>query len=118
MSYITQIVRELRKNETHAEKIFWKLVRNRQIDGMKFRRQYPIKFKWNDQERYFIADFYCHECKLVIEIDGGIHELQKDYDNLRTKLINYIGIRVIRFSNDEVLNKIEKVKFKLKDLIK
>ena len=114
MPYITQIVRELRKKETHAEKRFWKLVRNRQIDGMKFRRQYPIKFEWDDQVRYFIADFYCHECKLVIEIDGGIHELQKDYDDLRTKIINYIGIKVIRFSNDDVLHEIEKIIFRLK----
>ncbi|MDA3812710.1 MAG: DUF559 domain-containing protein, partial [Candidatus Cloacimonetes bacterium] len=84
MSYITQVVRELRKKETLAEKKFWELVRNRQISGKKFRRQYPITFEWNDKIRYFVADFYCHECKLIIEIDGGIHELQKDYDILRT----------------------------------
>jgi len=118
MSNITQMVRELRKNETLAEKIFWELVRNRQIKGKKFRRQYPITFEWNDKIRYFVADFYCHECKLIIEIDGGIHELQKDYDILRTNIINHFGIKVIRFSNDEVLNEIDNLDFKLKGLLK
>ncbi|MEA2097292.1 MAG: endonuclease domain-containing protein [Candidatus Cloacimonadota bacterium] len=109
-----QVVRELRKKETLAEKKFWNFVRNRQINGMKFRRQYPIKFVWNDRVRYFIADFYCHESKLVIEIDGGIHELQRDYDILRTYIINQLGIQVIRFSNIDVMNDINKIEIKLK----
>ncbi len=102
MTNITQVVRKLRKEETLAEKRFWTIVRNRQINGMKFRRQYPISFEWDDQIKHFIADFYCHECKLVFEIDGGIHEQQKNYDILRTYIINQIGIKVIRFSNNEV----------------
>ena len=117
MSDITQVVRELRKEETLAEKKFWNLVRNRQINGMKFRRQYPISFEWDDQIKHFIADFYCHECKLVIEIDGGIHELQKNYDILRTYIINQLRIKVIRFSNKEVLNNIESVLVKLKKFV-
>jgi len=92
MSNITQVVRELRKEETLAEKKFWSFVRNRQINGMKFRRQYPISFEWDDQIKHFIADFYCHEFKLVIEIDGGIHEQQKNYDfsvyNLLLRICN------------------------------
>ena len=117
MSDITQVVRELRKEETLAEKKFWNLVRNRQINGMKFRRQYPISFEWDDQIKHFIADFYCHESKLVIEIDGGIQELQKNYDILRTYIINQLRIKVIRFSNKEVLNNIESVLVKLKKFV-
>ena len=117
MSNITQVVRELRKEETLAEKKFWSFVRNRQINGMKFRRQYPISFEWDDQIKHFIADFYCHEFKLVIEIDGGIHEQQKNYDILRTYIIKQIGIKVIRFSNNEVLNDIDTVLVNLKKFV-
>ncbi|MCK4653484.1 MAG: endonuclease domain-containing protein [Candidatus Cloacimonetes bacterium] len=117
MSNITQVVRELRKEETLSEKKFWTIVRNRQINGMKFRRQYPISFEWDDQIKHFIADFYCHECKLVFEIDGGIHELQKNYDILRTYIINQLGIKVIRFTNKEVLNNMENVLVKLKRFV-
>ena len=80
---ITQTARNLRKNATKAEKIFWESVRNRKIKNKKFYRQYPIEFEYYDKIRHFIADFYCHECKLVVEIDGGIHETQKEYDSPR-----------------------------------
>ncbi len=63
---------------------------------------------------FFIADFYCHETKFVIEIDGGIHETQKEYDKMREQIINLLGFRVIRFSNDEVLCHIKDVVEKLK----
>jgi len=114
---IREVCRRFRKNQTKAEKAFWKVVRNRQIEGYKILRQYPIKFEWNDKIRFFIADFYCHEVNLVIEIDGGIHESQKDYDKMREQIINFIGMKVIRFSNDDVLYHIEEVLIKLRNTL-
>ena len=102
--------RDLRKHSTRAENIFWDIVRNRSFQNLKFRRQHPIEFEYNNQKRFFIADFFCFEKNIVIEIDGGIHESQKDYDDLRTIIINELGMKVVRFSNDEVMYNIEKVK--------
>ena len=115
---IREVSRSLRKKSTPSEKVFWQVVRNRQILGYKFNRQYPIVFEIDDIKRFFIADFYCHQLKLVIEIDGGIHETQKDYDELRTKIINHLGMQVYRFSNEEVLNDIDIVIRKLEGIIK
>ena len=109
-SLAKQAARDLRKRSTKTENIFWNLIRNRNFMNLKFRRQHPIEFEYDSQKRFFIADFFCFGKKLVIEIDGGIHESQKDYDELRTLIINELGIKVVRFSNNEVLNDIEKVK--------
>jgi very-short-patch-repair endonuclease len=95
-------VRQLRKNQTESEATVWSLVRNRQINGQKFFRQYPIQFEYNNKKRFFVADFYCAEMKLVLEIDGKIHEQQHEYDEMRTYIINQLGIKVIRFNNEEV----------------
>jgi very-short-patch-repair endonuclease len=69
---------------------------------MKFLRQHPIKFEIDGQKRFFVADFYNFEQKLVVEIDGSIHMMQKDYDELRTYIINMLGMKVIRFSNEDI----------------
>ena len=68
-----ETARDLRKRNTVAEDAFWQMVRNRKFLGFKFKRQFPIKFDYRDRKRFFIADFYCHEKTLVIEVDGGIH---------------------------------------------
>ncbi len=107
--YITEYAREMRRNPTEAEKRLWEKLSNKQLDGIKFRRQFPIN-------RY-IADFYCHSAKLVIEIDGKIHDTQKEYDEKRTKFIEAQGIKVVRFTNDEVIQNIELVLTKIKSLI-
>lgn len=99
-------VRWLRRNQTNAERIFWKAIRNRQFAGYKFRRQYPIAFKYDGKKRCFVADFYCPVCRTVVEIDGGIHMQRQDYDKLRTHIINVLGYRVIRYTNEEVENNI------------
>ena len=65
------------------------------------------------KETFYVADFYCHEEKLVIEIDGGYHERMKEHDELRTHSINLLGITVIRFSNEEVIHNIELVLSKI-----
>jgi very-short-patch-repair endonuclease len=95
--------RSLRKEKTEAEDKLWQALRNKQIENCKFRRQHPIG--------NFIADFYCHEVKLIVEIDGGYHNEaeQKEYDAARTQAINEFGVRVIRFSNEEILNNLPEV---------
>ena len=93
----------LRENMTNAELIFWHRLKNKQFHDLKFRRQHPI--------HKYIADFYCHKLKLIIEIDGNYHNTskQKKYDVLRTEDLNFQDIKVLRFTNDEVENRIEKV---------
>ena len=112
---IKETTRSLRRRSTQSEEIFWEAVRNRKINDKKFQRQFPIKFEYFGQQRFLIADFYCHEHKLVVEIDGPIHERQKDYDEMRTEIINRLGIRVIRIKNEEIETNIEKV---LSDIMK
>ncbi|MCB0755690.1 MAG: endonuclease domain-containing protein [Flavobacteriales bacterium] len=100
---IVDLCRELRKNSTQAERLMWKNLRNRRISGKKFSRQFPIVYSSiNGLHYFFVADFYCHEKKLVIEVDGIVHDFQEDYDRGRTYIINEMGIRVLRFSNQEV----------------
>ena len=98
---IRQRSRELRKNLTPAERKLWNVLRNRNLGNFKFRRQHPIGS--------FIADFYCAEVKLVIEVDGGIHAFQKEYDEMRTAWLEERGYHVVRFQNEEVLSNITQV---------
>ena len=95
--------KELRNNETDAEKILWEKLRNNQIKGLKFRRQHPINL--------YIVDFYCHKLKLIIELDGDYHSLREQVskDIERTEALSLMGLEVIRFKNDEVLNDIDSV---------
>lgn len=99
---IFQMADELRKNATHAEMIVWGWLSGNQF-GVKFRRQHPLSL--------YIADFYCHAIKLVIEIDGSIHNKSdvKINDVIRQKDIESFGIKVIRFTNREVMLEPEKV---------
>ncbi len=83
--------KQLRENMTLQEEILWERLRKNQF-GFRFRPQHPIDI--------FIADFYCHPLKLVIEVDGNIHQFKSDYDNGRTEELRCKGITVIRFSND------------------
>ena len=96
-------IRELRKNATDPEKLMWSLLRNRGVHDAKFRRQHPVAS--------YILDFYCHEAKLAIELDGSQHleENKANYDEERTKLLEEQGIKVIRFWNSNVTNKTEEV---------
>ncbi len=92
----------LRNNTTRAEQLFWNIVRNRQVLNHKFLRQHPIYFDHEGRKRFFVADFYCATKKLIIEIDGNIHENQQEYDELRTAILNANRYTVIRFKNDEL----------------
>ena len=111
---ITKTVRFLRHNATPAESKFWQIVRNRKIDGFRFYRQHPIEFVMDGCKRFFVADFYCKQQKPIVEIDGGIHERQKEYDKFRTYIVGQLGMRVVRFTNEEVTCKIENVIERLK----
>ena len=93
--------RALRQNLTPAEKILWQELRGRKLQGTKWKRQESI-----DQ---FIADFLCKEYRLIVEVDGGIHETQRDYDRFRTGVIRDYGYQVLRFTNKEVLEKLPNV---------
>jgi len=95
------LARQMRHEPTPAEELLWQRLRNRQIAGAKFRRQHAV-------ER-FIVDFYCSEARLVIEIDGPIHDYTPAEDALRQEFLESLGLRVIRFANDEVQTGIERV---------
>ena len=81
----------------------------------KFYRQHPIFFDLYGKETFFIADFYCHENQLVVEIDGGYHKRQSGYDALRTHILNNLNMTVVRFSNDEINDHLDSVLAKLKN---
>jgi len=95
--------RELRLNQTEAEKTLWKHLRNRQIYGMKFFRQFSVG--------PYILDFYCPQLRLAIELDGGQHteDAAREYDAARSAYLQAHGIDVMRFWNHDVLNKTESV---------
>jgi very-short-patch-repair endonuclease len=96
-----QRARDLRRTSTTAEQMLWQLLRNRWVQGFKFRRQQPLG-------PYF-ADFYCAACALVVELDGASHTGRGDYDAHRTQWLESRGIRVIRFRNLEVEQEPRKV---------
>ena len=103
--------RQLRKNMTMAEKTLWLELKNRKLFKTRFKRQHPIDI--------FIVDFYCHEFKLAIEIDGEIH-LEKDiaeYDDGRISDLEKLGIRTIRFTNDQIYYDVSAVTKKILDII-
>ncbi len=105
---IFQKAEELRNNMTEAEKMLWERLRKKQL-GVRFKAQHPI-------ER-FIADFYCHSAKLVVELDGEIHQEQKEYDTGRQAEMEKYDITVIRFKNQEVFEDIESVVERIREYL-
>ena len=106
---ILEKAKELRKTMTNAENLLWNRLKNKQVLDLRFRRQHPLDI--------FIADFYCHTVRLVVELDGEIHTTQVDYDQGRTIEMGRFGIQVIRFKNSEVEGDIESVIKRIEDLI-
>jgi len=108
---VTEFAKENRKQPTESEEKLWEQLRNRKIHGCKFRRQHPIEG--------YIADFVCLEKKVVVEVDGGYHdaEQQTKIDEFRTLTLQKNGYRLIRFSNEEVLNKIDWVLDEVKKIL-
>jgi len=95
--------RELRSNLTPAEALLWANLKNSNLDGKKFRRQHGIG--------PYIADFYCPECRVIIELDGAVHFdlLAQERDDLRTTFLESLGMRDIRFENCDVIENLELV---------
>ena len=112
------LCRELRKNQTYAESILWEQLRDRKFHGLKYYRQYPLFFDLLGKETFYIADFYCYEKQLVIEIDGSVHKFKGTQDSRRTEIINLLGINVIRFQNHEIEKELDSVLKKLRLRIK
>ena len=100
--------KQLRLNRTAAELRLWEALKGNKLGGYKFRSQHPISS--------FVLDFYCHKLKLAIEVDGLYHntEEQKKYDRIRTKKLEEQGIKLIRFTNDEVINDLANVLNKIR----
>ena len=92
------IRRKLRKQMTAAEVALWMMIKNRQVNGERFLRQFSIG--------HYVIDFYCHKYKLSVELDGAGHftEEGRKYDQKRTEYLNSVGVTVIRFENLEVFN--------------
>ena len=108
--YLYQRARELRNNSTHAEEILWGFLKTKPF-GIKFRRQHPYSI--------YILDFYCHSLKLIIEVDGSIHN-QPDVklnDEKRQRLLQEDGLNVLRFTNDLVEKNFEDVKKIIEEFI-
>ena len=97
----TERARRLRRDQTNVEQRLWALLRNRQLDGFKFRRQVPI-------DRY-VADFVCADAMLVVELDGGQHAADAAYDATRTAVLERLGYVVLRFWNHDVVETAEGV---------
>lgn len=112
MHEIRDMARNLRKKQTESESIFWEIVRAKRFNELKFSRQYSIKVFYNGKSKLFIADFYCANYKLLIEIDGGIHEQQVKHDKEREEILKNVGYNILRIKNEE-MDEIHKVKDRL-----
>ncbi len=98
---LTDSARDLRRRETEAEAILWAALRGRQVAGLKFRRQRPAG--------PFVLDFYCADYRLVVEVDGGIHDQQLEQDAARTAILEGYGYHLIRFRNEQILTNLPAV---------
>jgi very-short-patch-repair endonuclease len=114
---VRALPRQMRKHPTTAEDFFWEKVRNRRLFGLKWNRQFIIPCLLNPNfTKYYIADFHCHQFKLIVELDGQIHLRQQTQDLIRTERMIQWGFTVVRFSNDQVLNHWDEVALIIKEL--
>jgi very-short-patch-repair endonuclease len=105
-----EYAREQRKNPTKEEIKMWKLIRERRFNNLKFYRQYPIVISSSaDKKEFYIADFYCHSIRLILEIDGETHDKQAVYDQARDQTLSKLGYHILRLSNEQVNTKNEDV---------
>jgi very-short-patch-repair endonuclease len=101
--------RKLRREQTEAESVIWKALRGKNLGGAKFCRQHPIAITIDGRETFVVVDFCCHSRGLVVEVDGSIHLGQKTADCVRTIALQGDALRIIRFSNGEVLGDLDLV---------
>jgi cyclase len=104
-----RFAKELRNKPTEAESFLWNFLSGNKLNEIRFKRQHPVL--------YFIADFYCHKAKLIIEIDGGYHQIPEQYlyDTNRDEELEKLGLKTIRFTNKQVFSETEKVLNVIKD---
>ena len=113
-----ETARELRKSMTESEKILWQNLRNRKLEGYKFLRQHPITYDYNaNPVKYFVADFYCAERKLIVELDGKIHLNQQEKDYIRDVILLQRGYKTLRIKNEEMCD-VENVLRKIVTILK
>lgn len=107
-----ELAKKLRDNQTEAEVFLWNNLAKINIQGIRFKRQHPVL--------YFIADFYCHKAKLIIEVDGGYHDIPEQYiyDRNRDFELDALGLKVIHFTNEQALYQIEKTLEEIEQEIK
>jgi very-short-patch-repair endonuclease len=91
---MTEVARRFRKEPTASEDVLWQAIRSRKLDGRKFRRQQPIGV--------FVVDFYCHTEQLIVEVDGLIHESQREHDQQRQELLESLGLHMVRITSEQV----------------
>ncbi len=103
----TTFARSLRRQPTPAEKLLWDRLRGSRLNCAKFRRQVPF-------DRY-VLDFYCHAAKLAVELDGKQHEWFSDYDAARTEVLERLGVRVVRFTNEEIRDDLDGVLARIRE---
>jgi len=106
--YIKDGVREQKKKQTNSEEILWQEIKTKKL-GFKFRRQHIIDI--------FVPDFVCLEKMLIIEVDGEVHNLQKDHDKERQEYLESLGYKVIRFKNEEIEKDLKNVLIKIKNIL-
>jgi very-short-patch-repair endonuclease len=106
---VREAARGLRRTATPAERVLWEALRAKRLEGLKFRRQHPVG--------RFVLDFYCPAHRLAVEVDGDVHDEQRDRDAARTAEIEAFGCRVLRFRNDEVLNDLASVLARIRSVV-
>jgi len=108
-NYLKKLSRDLRSNSTVSEILLWNEIKSRKMMGYQFMRQKPVK--------NYIVDFYCSKLKLVIEIDGVSHYGKEKEDTKRQNELEQIGLKFLRFDDEEVKSKMEEVLAKIKNWI-
>jgi very-short-patch-repair endonuclease len=108
---ILALARNLRNNQTSSEILVWNILRRKKLSGYKFLRQHPIFYSIrNNVVDFYIADFYCAQLRLIIEVDGKIHENHKEYDKERDSKLLKKGINVFRIKNEAVKDPMKTIK--------
>ena len=102
---IKRIAKGLRNHQTPAEKLLWRFLRDKKLEGRRFLRQHPIIYESKGIEHFFyIPDFYCNKEKLIIELDGPVHDNQKERDRRRDLILQSKNLKVLRIKNSELVN--------------
>ena len=115
---IFENAKQLRKNMTEAEKLLWTYLK-KDINGFKFRRQHPFIYSTLQfKQQFFVADFYCAKKKMIIELDGRVHDFQKDYDKNRDEVLAELGLKTIRIKNEQLQNDMAGVLQMITDALK